>query len=124
MFLKNKKNIKILKTYLKKDNINNYVYVLYNPISANEFLNHPILNVVLYNNVGKTEYNRLHDYFKLPHISLKEYEEKYPYRYGMKTAEVQTTYFKKIKAIRVCLKKGNPQVRVDFASVQGRNPKA
>ena len=38
----------LLKTYLKKDNINNYVYVLYNPISANEFLNHPILNVVLY----------------------------------------------------------------------------
>ena len=26
--------------------------------------------------------------------------------------------------IRVCLKKDNPQVRVDFASVQGRNPKA
>ena len=25
---------------------------------------------------------------------------------------------------RVCLKKGNPQVRADFASVQGRDPKA
>ena len=29
--------------------------------------------------------------------ALKEYEGKYPYRYGMKKAEVQTTYFKKIK---------------------------
>ena len=26
--------------------------------------------------------------------------------------------------LRVCLKNENPQVRVDFASVQGRNPKA
>ena len=26
--------------------------------------------------------------------------------------------------VRVCLKKENPQVRVDFSSVQGRNPKA
>ena len=26
--------------------------------------------------------------------------------------------------LRVCLKRDNPQVRVDFSSVQGRNPKA
>ena len=35
-----------------------------------------------------------------------------PVRHGLATAP------------RVCLKKGNPQVRVDFASVQGINPKA
>ena len=29
-----------------------------------------------------------------------------------------------IITLRVCLKRNNPQVRVDFASVQGRNPKA
>ena len=29
--------------------------------------------------------------------ALREYEEKYPYRYGMKKAEVQMTYFQKIK---------------------------
>lgn len=29
--------------------------------------------------------------------ALKAYEEQYPYRYGMKKAEVQMTYFKKIK---------------------------
>lgn len=29
--------------------------------------------------------------------ALKAYEEKYPYRYGMKKAEVQMTYFKKMK---------------------------
>lgn len=30
--------------------------------------------------------------------ALRQYEEKYPYRYGMKKAEVQMTYFRKIKA--------------------------
>ena len=40
---------------VKKDDVNNYVYVLYSPMTAQEFLNHPILNVVLYNNLGKKE---------------------------------------------------------------------
>lgn len=30
--------------------------------------------------------------------ALKEYEERFPYRYGMKKAEVQATHFQKIKA--------------------------
>ena len=67
--------IGLLKTYIKQGTINNYMYLIYSPISANEFFNHPILNVVLYNNLGKTEYNKLIDYFKIPHISFKEYEE-------------------------------------------------
>ena len=67
--------IGLLKTYYHKGDINSYVYELYSPVSAHEFFSHPIFNVVLYNNVGKTEYNRLIDSFKLPHISLKDYEE-------------------------------------------------
>ena len=67
--------IGLLKTYYHKGEINSYVYELYSPVSASEFFSHPIFNVVLYNNVGKTEYNRLHDYFKLPAISLKDYED-------------------------------------------------
>ncbi len=67
--------IGLLKTYYHKGDINSYVYELYSPVSASEFFSHPIFNVVLYNNVGKTEYNRLFDYFKLPHISLKDYED-------------------------------------------------
>ena len=67
--------IGLLKTYYHEGEVGSYVYELYSPVSAQEFFSHPIFNVVLYNNVGKTEYNRLHDYFKLPHISLKEYEE-------------------------------------------------
>lgn len=67
--------IGLLKSYYLKGEVNSYVYELYSPVSASEFFSHPIFNVVLYNNVGKTEYNRLFDYFKLPHISLKDYED-------------------------------------------------
>lgn len=67
--------IGLMKTYFHEGDINSYVYELYSPVSAQEFFSHPIFNVVLYNNVGKTEYNRLFDYFKLPHMSLKDYED-------------------------------------------------
>ena len=67
--------IGLLKTYVKKDNVNNYVYELFSPISANEFFNHPILNIVLYNNVGKKEYENLLKYFKVPRINLSSYNE-------------------------------------------------
>ena len=66
--------IGLLKTYFKKsDNTNNYVYVLYSPLSSNEFFNHPILNIVLYNNVGKKEYEQIIQNYKVPKISLKDY---------------------------------------------------
>ena len=67
--------IGLLKTYLKKDSINNYIYVLYSPLSASEFFSHPILNVILYNNVGKAEYEKLVESYKIPRINLKDYED-------------------------------------------------
>ncbi len=66
--------IGLLKTYLKKDNINQYVYQLFSPISVNEFFSHPILNIVLYNNLGKKEYEKVYNYFKVPRINLKDFE--------------------------------------------------
>ena len=65
----------LLKTFVKKENVNNYVYEIFSPISAVEFFNHPILNIVLYNNVGKKEYENLLKYFKLPRINLSGYNE-------------------------------------------------
>ena len=56
--------IGLLKTFFKKENVNTYVYQLYSPLSAAEFLNHPILNVVLYNNLGKKEYQKVVDNVK------------------------------------------------------------
>ena len=65
----------LLKTYLKKENINNYVYLLYSPLKPNEIFNHPVLNIVLYNNLGKKEYDKLLNYFKIPKVSLKDFED-------------------------------------------------
>lgn len=67
--------IGLMKTYFHKGEINSYVYELYTPVSAKEFFTHPIFNVILYNNVGKNEYNRLLDYFKFPDVQLRDYEE-------------------------------------------------
>lgn len=65
----------LLKTYFKKDHINNFVYLLYAPLSANDFFSHPVLNVVLYNNLGKKEYDKLVNCYKIPRINLKDYED-------------------------------------------------
>lgn len=67
--------IGLLRTYIKKGEVNNYMYELFSPISASEFFNHPILNIVLYNNIGKKEYETLLNYFKVPKINLSNYEE-------------------------------------------------
>lgn len=67
--------IGLLKTYMKKDNINQYVYCIYSPLQAAEFFNHPVLNIVLYNNIGKKEYEKVLSYFKIPYVNLKDYEE-------------------------------------------------
>ena len=65
----------LLKTYIKKDSVNSYVYLVYSPMSANDFFNHPILNVVLFNNLGKKEYDKLLSFYKIPKINLKDYED-------------------------------------------------
>ena len=67
--------IGLLDTYVRKDLANSYVYVLYNPVSASEFFNHPILNVVLYNNVGKIEYDNIVALYKRPRLNFKDYEK-------------------------------------------------
>ena len=65
----------LLKTYFKKGNINQFVYLIYSPISASDFFNHPILNIVLYNNLGKKEYQKVLNCFKVPKFNLKEFND-------------------------------------------------
>ena len=67
--------IGLLKTYVRKSNINNFVYELYSSVGPFEFLNNPVLTISLYNNVGKLEYERIVEYYKVPKISLRDYEE-------------------------------------------------
>ena len=65
--------IGLLKTYIKKGSVNSYVYEMYSPLNSYEFFSNPILNTVLYNNVGKVEYERITTYYKLPKINLENY---------------------------------------------------
>jgi replication initiation and membrane attachment protein len=66
----------LIKTYLKKGtDLNNYIYELFSPISAYEFFNHPVFNVVLYNNIGENEYNNLIKLYKKPSFNYSDYEE-------------------------------------------------
>ncbi len=67
--------IGLLKVYYKEDTVNRYIYELYSPVSAHEFFTHPVLNVVLYSNVGKREYERLVNYFKMIKINKEGYTE-------------------------------------------------
>jgi len=68
-------SVGLVKTYFKSGDINHYVYELYSPLSASEFFNHPIFNIVLYNNIGKVEYEILKKQYSKINIDLKEYED-------------------------------------------------
>lgn len=67
--------IGLLKTYYQKGEVNKYVYELYNPLTVYDFLNNPILNTALYNNVSKREYKRIINQFSTPDLDLKDYED-------------------------------------------------
>ena len=67
--------IGLIKTYIKEENVTKYIYELYSPVSAHEFFTHPIFNIVLYNNLGKKEYEKLVNYFKMPKINKEGYNE-------------------------------------------------
>ncbi len=68
-------SVGLLKTYLKEGEVNSYVYELYSPMTPKEFFSHPILGVVLYNNLGKYEYDLLKCEFQECKLDLKDYED-------------------------------------------------
>ena len=66
----------LIKTYLKEEkDINHYIYELFSPISAYEFFNHPVLNIILYNNIGENEYKDLIKEYKKPISRYDDYVE-------------------------------------------------
>ena len=67
--------IGLIKTLVKEGEVNNYIYELYSPASATEFLSHPILNIVLYSNIGKIEYDNLIKAYKLPRFNTSNYND-------------------------------------------------
>ena len=67
--------IGLIKAFIKEGNVNNYIYEIFSPVSASEFLSHPILNIVLYSNVGKREYDNLDKAFKIPRLNTSNYKD-------------------------------------------------
>lgn len=67
--------IGLLRTFVKKDNVNKYIYELYSPISGYDFFMNPVLSVALYNNLGKSEYEKTMSYFKNPRVIMSGYED-------------------------------------------------
>ena len=68
-------SVGLLKTYVKKGEVNEYIYELYSPLNATEFFSHPIFNIVLYNNIGKYEYELLKKQYQKVKVNLDEYED-------------------------------------------------
>ena len=67
--------IGLIKAFIKEGNVNNYIYEIFSSVSASEFLSHPILNIVLYSNVGKREYDNLVKAFKIPRLNTSNYKD-------------------------------------------------
>ena len=66
----------LLKSFRKvNDGINEYLYELFSPLPAHDFFNHPILSVLLLNNIGGTEYEDIKKYYKKLNISKTGFEE-------------------------------------------------
>lgn len=65
----------LIRTFFLAGEPNNYVYELYSPMSPKEFFANPIFNVVLYNNIGATEYDLLKKEYMPLTFSTKDYQE-------------------------------------------------
>lgn len=68
--------IGLLKTYLKEeDSTRTYIYELQPPISPNDFFNDGVLNIYLYNRLGKTSFNKVKQFFADHRINENDYRE-------------------------------------------------
>ncbi|MEG0026125.1 MAG: DnaD domain protein [Bacilli bacterium] len=65
----------LVKTFVKKGNVNNFIYEIFSPLSPKEFINNPLLSISLSSNIGLLEYRKTISFFKVPPIKLNDYEE-------------------------------------------------
>lgn len=117
--------IGLLKTFFKeKEDSNNYVYELFSPVSPSEFFSHPILNIVLYNAVGKSEYQRITNYFKVPKVNLNDYEDITKEFTDIFTSEPSTTFENNVLNIKANNSLGiTLEDKVDFDYLLSSMPK-
>jgi len=67
--------IGLIKTYQKKGNLNSYVYEIYSPLSASEFINNPLLSTSLYTTIGSVAYDDIVNLFKIVDFDKSDYQE-------------------------------------------------
>ena len=117
--------IGLLKSFYKeKEDENTYIYELYSPLSANEFFSHPVLNIVLYNSIGKKEYDRIVNYYKLPRINLSDYEDITKSFSDVYESSPLTIYENMVEDIRNKQKLGlNIKEKIDFELLISSIPK-
>ena len=68
-------SVGLIKTYYKEGEVSSYIYELYSPLPPKEFLSHPIFNVVLYNNIGKKEYENIINLYQKVNFNLEGYQD-------------------------------------------------
>jgi len=94
----------LLKTYCKCKEINNYIYEIYSPLSASDFFSNPILSYSLCSSIGKTEYENTINYFKIPKISMNDYQSlttKFSDVYNIKTKDIEDYTEENIKSKKI-----------------------
>ena len=117
--------IGLLKTFYKEGvDSNNYIYELFSPISPNEFFSHPVLNIVLYNSVGKQEYEKIVNYFKMPRINVTDYDDITKSFSDVYESSPSTVFENNIQNIRMNNKLGiNIGDKIDFDLLISSIPK-
>ena len=68
-------SVGLIKTYYKEGEVNSYIYEIYSPMTPKEFLNHPIFNIVLYNNIGKVEYEAIKAIYQRVEFETSSYTD-------------------------------------------------
>ncbi len=68
-------SVGLIKTYYKEGDIASYIYEIYSPLPPKEFLIHPIFSVVLYNNIGKREFESIKNSYQKVNFNLDEYQD-------------------------------------------------
>ena len=116
--------IGLLKTFYKEsEEENSYIYELYSPLSPNEFFSHPILNIILYNSVGKKEYEKIVNYFKIPKLKIDDYKDITKSFSEVYESSPSTTYENVIENIKFNNKLGlKVNEKIDFESLISSMP--
>ena len=65
-------SVGLIKSLVNEKN-NDYIYEMYSPLTPYDFFNHPVLSVILHNNVGEDEYKRLVNYYNKKSLETKDY---------------------------------------------------